>query len=62
MPTLIELILSPASLTVFALYAAIIAWEALVPARALPRVSGWPLKGLALFALYFILSSYLPLL
>jgi sterol desaturase/sphingolipid hydroxylase (fatty acid hydroxylase superfamily) len=62
MPTLLELILNPASLTVFGLYAAVIAWEALAPARPLPRVAGWPLKGLAFFALYFLLSSYLPLL
>ena len=62
MPTLLELLLAPASLTVFALYGGLIAWEALAPARQLPRVGGWQLKGLAVFAVYFLLSSYLPLL
>ena len=62
MPTLVELILNPVSLTVFALYGGLIAWEAAFPARALPRVDGWTPKGLAFFAMYFMLSSYLPLL
>ena len=62
MPTLLELLLAPASLTVFALYGGLIAWEALAPARQLPRVGGWQLKGLAVFAVYFLLSAYLPLL
>jgi len=62
MPTPIELLLDPISLTIFALYAAVIAWEALAPARPLPRVPGWKTRGLFAFALYFFLSSYLPLL
>src|SRR5215470_480319 len=62
MPSPIDLLLDPISLAVFALYAALIAWEALAPARALPRVPGWKLRGLAAFAGYFFLSSYLPLL
>lgn len=61
MPTPLELLLDPVSLTVFALYAALILWEALAPARPLPRVAGWRVKGLAAFAAYFFLSSYLPL-
>jgi sterol desaturase/sphingolipid hydroxylase (fatty acid hydroxylase superfamily) len=61
MPTPVQLLLDPISLTVFALYAALIAWEALFPARALPRVRYWQLRGLAAFVLYFFVSSYLPL-
>jgi sterol desaturase/sphingolipid hydroxylase (fatty acid hydroxylase superfamily) len=34
--------------------------EALAPARALPRVAGWRVKGIAAFVAYFFLSSYLP--
>lgn len=62
MPTLIELLLDPISLTVFALYAGLIAWEWAAPARELPAVSGWRMRGLAAFVLYFFVSSYLPLL
>jgi sterol desaturase/sphingolipid hydroxylase (fatty acid hydroxylase superfamily) len=62
MPSPIDLLLDPISLTVFALYAALIAWEALAPARPLPHVPGWKVLGLAAFVGYFFLSSYLPLL
>jgi len=62
MPTPIELLLDPVSLTVFAIYGVLILWERLAPARKLPVVRGWPLKGLASFAVFFFLSSYLPIL
>jgi sterol desaturase/sphingolipid hydroxylase (fatty acid hydroxylase superfamily) len=62
MPGLLDLLLDPLSMTVFALYGALILWEALVPARALPRIAGWRWKGLGAFGVYFLLSSYLPLL
>jgi sterol desaturase/sphingolipid hydroxylase (fatty acid hydroxylase superfamily) len=61
MPSLTQLLLDPISLTVFAVYAALILWEALFPARPLPCVPGWHLRGLAAFLVYFLLSSYLPL-
>ena len=62
MPTPLQLLFDPISLTVFALYAALIVLEALFPARALPRVRHWRLLGLGAFVAYFFLSSYLPLL
>lgn len=61
MPTLTELVLHPVSLTFFAIYAALILWEFLAPARPLPRVSGWWWRALVSFSLYFLLSSYLPI-
>lgn len=62
MPTPLEVLLDPISLSILALYAALIAWEALAPARTLPEVRGWRLRGLLAFALFFYASSYLPLL
>lgn len=62
MPTPIEILLDPISLSALAIFAGLIAWEALFPARRLPRVRGWQLMGLASFAVYFYLSSYLPIL
>jgi sterol desaturase/sphingolipid hydroxylase (fatty acid hydroxylase superfamily) len=61
MPTPLEILLDPASLTVLALYAALILLEALFPARPLPKVRGWRTRALLVFAVYFFLSSYLPL-
>lgn len=62
MPTLIELVTDPVSLTVFALYASLILLEAAFPARRLPTVRAWRALGLIAFSGYFLLSSYLPLL
>jgi len=62
MPTPIEILFDPISLGVIALYAALIGWEAIAPGRKLPKVRGWVPRALASFAVYFYLSSYLPLL
>lgn len=62
MPTPIEILLDPISLTVLAMYAGLMLWEALAPGRTLPRVRGWRLRGLASFAVFFYVASYLPLL
>lgn len=62
MPTPLEILLDPVSLVVIALYVGLMIWEALFPARPLPYVRYWKLKGLTFFAIYFYLSSYLPLL
>ena len=62
MPTPLQILLDPISLTVLAIYGALILLEALRPARALPKVRGWIPRALVVFACYFFLSSYLPLL
>lgn len=62
MPTPLDLLLDPATLVMLGLFAALAAWEAVAPGRPLPRVRGWPLRAAAAFAVYFLLSSYLPLL
>jgi len=61
-PTPLEILLDPVSLTLFAIYGGLILLEALFPARRLPRVRGWHARALAVFAVYFFLSSYLPLM
>ena len=62
MPTPLEILIDPISITVLVLYAALMAWEALAPARKLPQIVWWKTKGLLAFAVYFFVSSYLPLL
>jgi sterol desaturase/sphingolipid hydroxylase (fatty acid hydroxylase superfamily) len=62
MPTPLQILLDPVSLTLLGLYGALILLEALFPARALPKVKGWRTRALVVFACYFFLSSYLPLL
>jgi sterol desaturase/sphingolipid hydroxylase (fatty acid hydroxylase superfamily) len=62
MPTPLEILLDPISLIVLAMYLALIIWEAVAPARKLPKVKNWKLRGLTSFAIFFYLSSYLPLI
>lgn len=62
MPTPLEILLDPASLIVLSMYAALMIWEGVFPARSLPPIKYWKLKGLTFFAVFFYLSSYLPLL
>ncbi len=61
MPTPLEILLDPVSLIVIAIFFALMLWEELFPARKLPKVKYWKLKGIISFAVYFYLSSYLPL-
>ena len=60
MPTPLQILLDPVSLTVLGLYGALILLEALFPARTLPQVKGWKTRALVVFVFYFYLSSYLP--
>jgi len=62
MPTPLELVLDPISLTILALYAGLMLWEAVAPGRRLPRIAGSTARGLLSFTAFFFLSSYLPLL
>lgn len=62
MPTPLEILLDPLSLAIIAMYTGLAAWEALAPGRPLPEVRGWRLRGAAAFAVFFYLSSYLPML
>jgi len=62
MPTPLELLLDPVSLTLFVMYGLLMLAEALRPARALPAVRGWRWRGLCAFLCFWLLSSYLPLI
>lgn len=62
LPTPLALLLDPATHVLLAMFAGLALWERLAPARPLPVVRGWRLRALAAFALYFLLSSYLPML
>lgn len=62
MPTPLDILLDPISLWILGMYAVLILWEAILPARALPHVPYWRIKGIIFFFFFFYLSSYLPLL
>jgi sterol desaturase/sphingolipid hydroxylase (fatty acid hydroxylase superfamily) len=60
MPTPLDLLLDPVMLTVMGMYLLLMIWEALFPARKLPHIRFWKLKGIAAFILYVLLSTYVP--
>lgn len=62
MPTPLDLLFDPITLTILAMFAALALAEHVFPGRPLPRVPGWRPRALAVFVLYVLLSSYLPLL
>ncbi|MBN1986060.1 MAG: sterol desaturase family protein [Prolixibacteraceae bacterium] len=61
MPTPLQILLDPISLVIIGIYFVLMIWETLFPAAQLPKVKYWKLKGLTAFAVFFFLSSYLPL-
>ena len=61
MPTPLALLLDPISLAILAMYALLMLWEIIFPARQLPAIKNWHLKGILSFFVFFYLSSYLPL-
>ncbi|MGB5819791.1 MAG: sterol desaturase family protein [Saonia sp.] len=62
LPSPFELVFNPISYIIFAIYGGLMLWEALLPARKLPRVKFWKLRGILAFVLFFFLSSYLPII
>ena len=61
LPTPLELLLDPISIIVYVIFGSLMVWEALFPARALPKVRFWRLRGIIAFVFFFFLSSYLPM-
>jgi sterol desaturase/sphingolipid hydroxylase (fatty acid hydroxylase superfamily) len=58
----IDILLDPVTLTFSSIYAMLMLWEAIFPARKLPHVRYWQLKGIASYLFFLLLSAYLPLL
>jgi sterol desaturase/sphingolipid hydroxylase (fatty acid hydroxylase superfamily) len=63
MPSPIDILLDPLSLVILAMYTGLVTWEWIAPGRRdLPSIGGWRRRGLTSFAIFFMLSSYLPLI
>lgn len=62
LPTPLEVLADPISIAIFAIYFGFILLEAVAPARKLPAVPGWRLKGFIVFVVYFFLATYLPMI
>src|SRR5215213_5815267 len=62
MPTPLDILLDPVSLSILGIYFLLMLWEAIFPGRRLPSVKFWRARGIIFFLFYFYLSTYLPLL
>lgn len=60
-PAPLEILLDPVSLIILAMFAGLMLYEAIAPANKLPVIKGWKMRGLTSFAMFFLLSSYLPM-
>lgn len=61
MPHPIDLLLDPLSITLFLMFAGLMLWEKVAPARPMPHMPWWHARMLTAFCAYFIISTYLPL-
>ena len=61
-PTPLEILMDPVALIILGMFAGLASWEAVAPAKTLPAIKGWKIRGLISFAAYFYLSSYLPMI
>lgn len=62
MPTPLDVLLDPITLTTLAMFAALAFAERLYPGRPLPHVRGWYVRATMVFIVYVLMSSCLPLL
>ena len=62
LPTPLEILLDPVSLIVYAIFGGLMLWESLFPARKLPKMKFWRLRGIAFFIVYVFLTTYVPLI
>jgi sterol desaturase/sphingolipid hydroxylase (fatty acid hydroxylase superfamily) len=61
-PTPLEILIDPVSIIILAMYGGLMIWEAILPAKQLPVIRGWVLRGLTSFVVFFYLSTYLPMI
>lgn len=62
LPTPWQILIDPASIIVICIFLALMLAEAIMPARKLPSIKFWRMKGITAFLIYFFISSYLPLI
>lgn len=62
LPSPLEILLDPISLIVYVIFGGLFLWESLFPARKLPKIRFWKIRGLIFFMAYMLLTTYIPLL
>ncbi|WP_350292689.1 sterol desaturase family protein [uncultured Croceitalea sp.] len=62
LPTPWVILSDPISIIVYFIFGGLFLWETLFPARELPKIHFWKLKGLLFFLAYMLFTTYIPLL
>ena len=62
LPNPIDILIDPISFIVYAILGILFIWEYLFPARQLPNIKFWRLKGFLFFIAFLLLTTYFPLL
>ncbi len=62
LPSPLAVLTDPISLTAYGFFGILFIWEVLFPARQLPRIRFWKLKGILFFVAYVLLTTYIPML
>ena len=62
LPAPLEILTDPVTFIVYAIYGSLFAWETFFPARPLPKIKYWKLRGFIFFMVFLLMTTYLPLL
>ena len=62
LPNPIDILVDPVSIIVYAILGLLFIWENALPARELPDIKFWRLKGFIFFIAFLLLTTYFPLL
>ncbi|MCV9387387.1 sterol desaturase family protein [Reichenbachiella ulvae] len=61
LPTPLEILMDPVSVVVYVIFGGLMLWETFFPARQLPKIKFWKLKGVGFFMVYLLFTTYIPL-
>ena len=61
LPTPWQILIDPASIIIISIFVTLVIIEIVMPARKLPLIKYWKIKGIISFISYFFVSTYLPL-
>ncbi len=62
LPNPIDILLDPISIIVYSIFGGLFIWEQIFPARDLPKIKFWKIRGLLFFIVFLLLTTYFPLL
>ena len=61
LPTPLAILMDPISIVVYVIFGGLLLWETFFPARQLPKINFWKLRGITFFVFYMLFTTYIPL-